>query len=358
MTQQPGDEWGAASVFVVTTPAGLEAEARRELCRLLPGSEASSLLLKGNLLLKLAELDEDKVVALIEEADTEYVSQVIPVQRRVARVSDETCFARIASTACHIGRIAEGDRFIVRCRRRGRHEWQSRDLERRVAGDIARFTGGVGEYEGDVEWFVAIEIYQDTAYIGVNPPANILRKKLRRHRKYAPGKRPLNRAESKMREALKAFRIWLGPSARVLDLGAAPGGWTKVLAEYGSCIFAVDPANLDPAVSSLKNVRHLRCRADQLEKCRDLQGPFDLLTCDMNLDPQESSAIMCRLAPFLRPGAPALMTIKYVTQYRRRLEREAKSILSNEYECIRIKKLPHNARETTAAMRRRLLKGP
>ena len=68
--------------------------------------------------------------------------------------------------------------------------------------------------------------------------------------------------------------------------------------------------------------------------------------------------MLCRLAPVLVGGAPAMMTIKYVTQRRRQHERAVQSILSAEYEEIRIRRLPHNARETTAAMRRRGPGGP
>jgi len=59
------------------------------------------------------------------------------------------------------------------------------------------------------------------------------------------------------------------------------------------------------------------------------------------------------LAGLLRPGAQAVMTVKYVTRQRRRHEREAREILSGEYQDIRFRRLPHNALETTIAMRRK-----
>ncbi|UCC68256.1 MAG: hypothetical protein JSV79_14310, partial [Armatimonadota bacterium] len=63
--------------------------------------------------------------------------------------------------------------------------------------------------------------------------------------------------------------------------------------------------------------------------------------------------MVCGVAPMLKPGAPAIMTVKYTTPRRRQHERAARRILSAEYEEIQIRRLPHNARETTAAMRRR-----
>ena len=43
-----------------------------------------------------------------------------------------------------------------------------------------------------------------------------------------------------------------------LDCGAAPGGWTKLLSRCGCFVFAVDPAQLAPAVAALPTVEHWR----------------------------------------------------------------------------------------------------
>ena len=109
----------------------------------------------------------------------------------------------------------------------------------------------------------------------------------------------------------------------------------------------------DQRVASLPNVCHLQCRAEELAGRDDLRDHFDLLTCDMNLDPRESAGVLCGLAGLLKPGAPAIMTVKYVTRQRRRHDREARELLAQQYGDIRMRRLPHNARETTAAMRRK-----
>jgi len=178
-------------------------------------------------------------------------------------------------------------------------------------------------------------------------------KELKVTRKYAPGERPLNRALWKIKEALSEFEITLPPDAWVLDLGSAPGGWVSVLAERAARVVAVDPAELDPSVAALPNVEHLKVRAEELLDRPEFQGCFDLLTCDMNVDPADAAALLCRLAPMLKPGAPAIMTIKYMTPRRGEHERTARRVLSAEYEGLVIKHLPHNAQETTAAMRRK-----
>ncbi len=344
------NRFGVETALAVTTAAGLEAEARRELSQVLGGAKVRPLLMKGNIL-ALSDLPEEKALALIRAAETQYLSRILTVQRRTTVTKDVSCFPAIVEAAACIGRIRPNDLFLVRCTRRGEHEWQGRGLERIVATELERLTGATGEYETEVGWLVSVEVYQNVALIGVNHPSDLIHKVLRCKRKYRPGERPLNRAEWKIKEALREFEIHLGPGARVLDLGAAPGGWTGVLASIASEVVAIDPADLDPRVVALPNVRHVCARADAVD-VRQL-GEFDLMTCDMNLDPTESAEIMCRLATTLKPGASAIMTIKYMTRQRHRHETDARRTLEGcGFTEIAMKHLPHNGHETTAVMRR------
>jgi tRNA(Ser,Leu) C12 N-acetylase TAN1 len=348
-----GTCWGGdTTTLAVTTPAGLEGEARQELRRALRGARFRSLFFKGNLLVS-ADLPEAEAVASIAEAQTHCVASVTPVQRRAAISSHPDSASAVAEAAAGIGRISPGETFIVRCRRRGKHDWSSRELESAVAARLAAMTGGIGEYEAATDWQVTVQVYQDIAYVGVNRPACLLTRTPLKQRKYRPGERPLNRAQWKLREALATFGIEFPPGGRALDLGSAPGGWATVLAAVAEEVVAVDPAALDPEVAKLPNLRHLRCRAEALADCREMQGRFDLMTSDVNREPAESAGIMCALAPLLKPGAPAIMTVKYTTRHRQQHEREAREVLSAEYEEIRLRRLPHNARETTAVMRRK-----
>ncbi len=65
---------------------------------------------------------------------------------------------------------------------------------------------------------------------------------------------PPSRAYLKLWEALTLWREWPQPGQTCLDLGAAPGGWTWVLARLGADVTAVDKAGLDPAIAGLPNV--------------------------------------------------------------------------------------------------------
>jgi 23S rRNA (cytidine2498-2'-O)-methyltransferase len=349
-----GDDFyqGAHSAFIISTSAGFDAKARQELRKLLPGARVQSLFLKGNLVM-YSDLEEAEVLARLREAETRLVAKVFPIQASAAVTPDPTCFADLAATAAAIGRLEAGQTFVVRAHRRGQHEWATRELEQDMARRLQDRIGAVGEILPPLDWQVTVQIYQSYAYLGVNHPDDLLHKELKVSRKYAPGERPLNRAQWKIREALQAFEIEAPAGGWVLDLGSAPGGWVAVLAETAAHVVAVDPAELDPSVTARPNVEHLKVRAETLLDRPEYHERFDLLTCDMNLDPAEAAEILVRLAPTLKPGAPAIMTVKYVTPRRGEHDRQARQGLAAAYEEIRLQHLPHNAQETTAAMRRK-----
>jgi 23S rRNA (cytidine2498-2'-O)-methyltransferase len=65
---------------------------------------------------------------------------------------------------------------------------------------------------------------------------------------------PPSRAYLKLWEALVRFGQCPTAGETCLDLGAAPGGWTWVLASLGADVTAVDKAPLDPAVAAMPGV--------------------------------------------------------------------------------------------------------
>ena len=91
----------------------------------------------------------------------------------------------------------------------------------------------------------------------------------------------------KLEEAL----LWLGaePRAgdRVVDLGAAPGGWSHVALRRGASVIAVDRANLDPRVA--KRVRHVRRDGFSYQP---EDAPVDWLLCDIIAAPAKSLALL------------------------------------------------------------------
>ena len=68
---------------------------------------------------------------------------------------------------------------------------------------------------------------------------------------------PPSRAYLKLWEGLTRLARMPGPGEECLDLGAAPGGWTWVLARLGATVTAVDKSPLEPAIAAMQGVTWL-----------------------------------------------------------------------------------------------------
>lgn len=336
-------------MLLVTCPRGWEAEARQELRRLLPGAGVESLYIGGNIIARPAD-PLGEALGAIREAQTRVIAHVTPVTLRMQIGPGREWLEAMREAAAQLEAPDPERSFMVAVNRRGRHDFRSGEVALSVADAFVQ--GGKPPVDlENPEQVLSVEIFQDLAFMGLNPATELLRKELKRMRCWPPGERPVSRAELKLREAIEEFGLDLPAEGRALDVGAAPGGWTRVLAERMAEVVAVDPGELDERVAGLPNVTHLRLRSEELAPGQI--GRFDLLTNDMNLDPVRSAELMCEMARLLEPGAAAVMTIKFVTRRRRRHIGEATSILARCYEDVRVSRMPHNAKETTVLMRRR-----
>ena len=90
---------------------------------------------------------------------------------------------------------------------------------------------------------------------------------------------PPSRAYLKLWETFARLRRQPGPGERCLDLGAAPGGWTWLLAHLGAEVTAVDRAPLDDEVDRLMNVTWERASAFGLDPAE--VGPVDWWCSDI-----------------------------------------------------------------------------
>ncbi len=122
-----------------------------------------------------------------------------------------------------------------------------------------------------------------------------------------------------------------------------------MLAERGLDVVSVDPAALAPQVAHHPRVTHLRVRAEDAELGSE---KFDLLTNDMVMDPADSALEMVRLAPVLRHGGLAVMTLKLPYRQPWPSIRRAREVLEREYDLLSMRHLPHNRQEVTALLRR------
>lgn len=116
------------------------------------------------------------------------------------------------------------------------------------------------------------------------------------------------RAYFKLHEALLRAGLPIKEHWNCVDIGAAPGGWTRVLSERATTgmIWAIDPAEL--ALEPMPgNAIHLQVLAhDAVETVREglqatTSGELDLIVCDANMHPEACARIVLDFASKFAP---------------------------------------------------------
>ena len=156
-------------------------------------------------------------------------------------------------------------------------------------------------------------------------------------------------AHRKLEEAL----AWLGeaPVAGdvVVDLGAAPGGWTRVLRDRGATVIAVDRAALDPALARDPLVTHKKM--DALDVDLVALAPAFVL-CDVIWEPKHTLTVVKRAAQV--SGLRAVVaTLKLKRPVDHDVIAEAVAVATGTQDFSgRVKHLVANKLEVTLLMRR------
>ncbi|MEZ4658183.1 MAG: SAM-dependent methyltransferase [Caldilineaceae bacterium] len=186
---------------------------------------------------------------------------------------------------------------------------------------------------------------QAVALIGLSLASHNLSDWAGGRRRFAREAEQVSRAEFKLLEALEIFYIELPPRGVALDLGAAPGGWTRVLRGLDQYVTAVDPAELDPRVKADRSVRHKRITAEAYLAAEP--DTFDIIVNDIRMDARDSARLMGAYAKQLYADGLALVTLKLPEQNRRAILDEALQILKQHYEVRGARQLFHNRSEVT-----------
>lgn len=103
---------------------------------------------------------------------------------------------------------------------------------------------------------------------------------------------PPSRAYLKLWETFARLRRQPQPGERCLDLGAAPGGWTWLLARTGAEVVAIDRAPLDDDIGNQPNVTWQQANAFTLEPS-DV-GPIDWFCSDIIAYPDRLLELVTR----------------------------------------------------------------
>jgi 23S rRNA (cytidine2498-2'-O)-methyltransferase len=198
-------------------------------------------------------------------------------------------------------------------------------------------------------WVLSVVLTPKAGYLGFSRAAHNLSDWAGGARRFRREKGQISRAEFKFLEALAVFDLKLPEGGIALDLGAAPGGWTRLLLRQGLRVVAVDPAELVPALQQDPGVEHVRELAQNY--LPGLKGSFDIVLNDMRVDAIESAWLMRMAIDVLKPAGWALMTLKLPKHNMIETMTEALALLRVEYEVTGVRQLFHNRNEVTVALR-------
>ncbi len=160
----------------------------------------------------------------------------------------------------------------------------------------------------------------------------------------------ISRSEFKLEELLRSHKIKL-PEGAALDLGASPGGWTRILREHKLMVWAVDPADLDPRIAGDRGVKHVRTTAGTF--LHDTDRTFDLVVNDMRMTPPLSCELMLSASGLLNPGGMMIQTLKISPHHGLDMVRQSLHTLRRRYDLDFVRQLQHNRNEVTVVAHHR-----
>lgn len=166
----------------------------------------------------------------------------------------------------------------------------------------------------------------------------------------AKPKGQISRSEFKLEELFRMGELELPRSGIAVDLGASPGGWTRILRQRGLSVWAVDPAALDPRIARDAEVHHVRTTAGPFLSSTTLEP--DLIVNDMRMTAELSASVMLSASRVLKPGGLAVQTLKIAPDRALATVRSALRMLRQEYEVVFARQLHHNRNEVTVVLRR------
>lgn len=196
----------------------------------------------------------------------------------------------------------------------------------------------------------------DGIVLGLNGGANALTDWPGGRVRLARPKGQISRSEFKLEELFRTTDLPIPTMGIAIDLGAAPGGWTRILRQRGLRVWAVDPADLDPRVGRDPDVHHVRTTAGPFLAETNLEA--DLVVNDMRMTADLSVSVMRGATRRLKPGGVTIQTLKITPHGALRTVRNALSALSHDYEILFARQLHHNRNEVTVVARRPTTRHP
>lgn len=165
----------------------------------------------------------------------------------------------------------------------------------------------------------------------------------------AKPKGQISRAEFKLEELFRTGSVVLPDTGKALDLGASPGGWSRILLDRGFEVWAVDPADLDRRLDGRDGLHHIQTTAGPF--LAENRERFNLVVNDMRMTPGLSASIMNSVAGHMEPDSLGIMSLKLQPTDPLRVIDDTVRVLRRSWELIHARQLHHNRNEITVVVR-------
>lgn len=161
----------------------------------------------------------------------------------------------------------------------------------------------------------------------------------------------ISRSEFKLEEIIRTGLAEIPTSGNALDLGASPGGWTRILLNRGLNVWAVDSGELDRRLEQKPGLTYIPTLAGPF--LAENTQRFDLVVNDMRMEPALSANVMNSAAKFVEPGGMGILSIKLPAETSALMAiSDTLRILRREWHIVAVRQLFHNRHEVTAILRR------
>ena len=265
--------------------------------------------IQGSILMIESDLAFNRFAEMIRSSAPIFIRHIAPVRVEIALQGAESDLVAFgAALSSILPAIDPTKTFSVQSRilGEGRLPYRKVVLNERLSQILEKQTGAMMDCR-EPQQVVSVLCTPSVGYMGISLTEQ--------NRSAWPGGKhrfkreegQISRAEFKLLEAINVFRLSLPQQGMALDMGASPGGWTQLLAEYGLWVDAVDPGDLNNRLDHYPQVTHIRKRIQDF-----LPGAkqYEVIVNDMKMEGRASIEIMLHAERHLKPGGIALMTLK------------------------------------------------
>lgn len=332
--------------FIFTCAPESSAIALNELAKRGLAVHVIRFLSPGVGLVTVEQADWNRV---LRENPPVFIRHLCPVQFELSLADDGDRVEFAAAIDLPLHKM-EGDRVAVQVRSFGEEPLPSFRQELTRALENRYTANGAIIDVRNPEQIVSVVYAQGVLYQGISTVAANLSAWPGGECRFARDASVLSRAEFKLLEALDIWKFPLAETGEALDLGASPGGWTRVLRSQGMRVTAVDPAELAPVLMQDAGVRYEKKSAQEF--LRSSQGRFSFVVNDMKMDVHASAELMGLAVRVLLEQGYALMTLKLPTHGQERTVAQVLDDLKRWYNVLGARQLFHNRSEVTVLLQK------